>query len=413
MSAPDSSQAATSPGAGGGPEVPVVTDDPYDDANLTDPYPLFERMREAGPAVWLERYGVTAFTRFDACRSILADHETFISGAGVGPRNTRHEPSWRPPGILDSDPPVHTGLRAAMGEVLAPRSVRALRAGFAVVAERLVDAVLEAGEIDAVGDLAEVFPIEAFGDAVGIPREGREENLLAHGAMNFSQFGPDDARSAHYFAAGEHTTGWVMENCRRENLTPGGLGAMLWERADAGDITGDEATRLVRALLSAGVDTTVLLLGNALRCLSANPEQWALLRENPRKVKFAIDETLRFDSPFQSFYRTTGRPAEVDGVALDDDTKVALFMGAANRDPRRWGEDAGAFRVDRDASGHLAFGIGIHQCVGQPVSRLEADVLLGELARRVARVEPTGEPQPYLHNTLRGWASVPVRLHPA
>ncbi len=394
-------------------DVPVFDDDPYDDVNLENPYPLFERMREAGPAVWLERYGVHAFTRYDACREILSDHETFVSSAGVGPRNTRHEPSWRPPGILDSDPPVHTGLRAAMGEVLSPRSVRALRSSFTVVAQRLVDDLLAAGDVDAVGDLAEVFPIEAFGDAVGIPREGREENLLAHGAMNFSQFGPDDARSAAFFAAGEHTTDWVMENCRRENLTPGGLGSMLWDRADAGEITPDEATRLVRALLSAGVDTTVLLLGSAVRCLSANPDQWALLRENPRLVKFAVDETLRFDSPFQSFYRTTARPAEVDGVVLETDTKVALFMGAANRDPRRWGGDADAFRVERDASGHLAFGIGIHQCVGQPVSRLEADVLLGELARRVARVEVAGAPQPYLHNTLRGWTSVPVRLHPA
>jgi cytochrome P450 len=393
--------------------VPVVAEDPYDDANLADPYPLFERMRDAGPVVWLEKYAVHAFTRFDPCREILLDHETFISGAGVGPRNFHHQPSWRPQGILDSDPPVHTPLRTAMAGVISPRNVRSLRARFQVFAERLVEELVRQREFDAVTEMAEVFPIEVFGDAVGIPREGREENLLAHGAMNFSQFGPEDARYETFFAKGEPTIDWVMDNCARDNLTKDGLGAQIWEYADNGSITPDEATRLVRALLSAGVDTTIFAIGNAIQCLAANPDQWALLHSKPTLTKFAVDEALRYDSPFQSFFRTTGRDVDFHGLALPEDTKIALFMGAANRDPRRWGDDAGEYRITRDAGGHLAFGMGIHQCVGQPISRLEMDVLLTELAKRVARIELVGEPQHYLHNTLRGWTSVPVRVVPA
>ncbi len=393
--------------------VPVVADDPYDDANLADPYPLFAWMRDAGPVVWLEKYGIHAFTRFDPCREILLDHETFISGAGVGPRNFHHQPSWRPQGILDSDPPVHTPLRTAMAGVISPRNVRGLRAQFQVFAEQLVDRLVQQREFDAVTEMAERFPIEVFGNAVGIPREGREENLLAHGAMNFSQFGPEDARYEEFFAKGEPTIDWVMDNCARENLTTEGLGAQIWQYADNGTITPDEATRLVRALLSAGVDTTIFAIGNAMQCLASNPDQWALLHQRPSLTKFAVDEALRFDSPFQSFFRTTGRDVDFHGLALPEDTKIVLFVGAANRDPRRWGDDADDYRISRDAGGHLAFGMGIHQCVGQPISRLEMDVLLTELARRVARIELIGKPQHYVHNTLRGWTSVPVRVHPA
>ncbi|MGW1006836.1 cytochrome P450 [Streptomyces sp. NPDC002520] len=393
--------------------VTSVPDDPYDDANLSDPYPLFARMRDAGPAVWLDKYEVHAFTRFEECRQILADHETFISGAGVGPRNYHHQPPWRPAGILDSDPPMHTPLRTAMAGVISPRNVRVLRAAFQEFAEHLVDRLLDQREFDAITELAEQFPIEVFGNAVGIPRDGRAENLLPHGAMNFSAFGPEDARYDAYFAAGEGTVDWVMSNCARENLTPDGLGARIWDYADQGVITPDEATRLVRALLSAGLDTTVLAIGNTMKCLVTNAPEWAALHHNPALARFAVDEALRFESPFQSFFRTTARETDLLGVRLAEDTKIALFMGAANRDPRRFGDDADAYRIERDASGHLAFGIGIHQCVGQPISRLEMDVLFSELARRVRTVELTGEPVPFLHNTLRGWKHLPVRITPA
>ncbi|HEX5510273.1 MAG TPA: cytochrome P450 [Actinomycetales bacterium] len=394
------------------PEVPRLDADPYSDESLTDPYPLFERMREAGPAVWLEKYGVHAFTRFEECRQILVDHETFISGAGVGPQNYHHEPPWRPQGILESDPPVHTSMRKAMASVISPRNVRSLRAQFTEFADELVDRLVAAGEFDAVTDLAEVFPLRVFGDAVGIPREGRETNLIPHGAMNFSTFGPEDDRYRQFFAAGEPTTDWVMSNCARENLAPDGLGAQVWEHADNGTITPEEAARLVRAMLSAGLDSTVLAIGNTVKCLADAPDEWAKVVEKPALAKFAIDESLRYDSPFQSFFRTTSRDVELAGVHLPEDTKVLLFMGAANRDPRKWGDDADEYRVTRNAGGHLAFGMGIHHCVGQPISRLEMEVLFTLLAERVERIELVDEPVPFLHNTLRGWKRLPVRVTP-
>ncbi|WP_284982311.1 cytochrome P450 [Arthrobacter sp. efr-133-TYG-118] len=396
-----------------GADVVSLPDDPYSDENLTDPYPLFERMRSSGPAVWLEKYGVLAFSRYDECREILDDYRTYISGAGVGPKNLHDDPPWRPQGILELDPPIHTAMRTAMSGVISPRGVRSLRTGFEAFAEELVDDVLAKAEIDGVTDLAEIFPIRVFGDAVGIPREGREKNLLPHGAMNFSAFGPENDRHQLYFEKGAGTHEWVMEMTSRENLAPGGLGEQIWDFADRGEISADQAPLLVRAMLSAGLDTTIFSIGNTLVPLASDPSQWEALHADPRLVKFAIDEALRFESPFQSFYRTTSSDTSFRGINLPAATKVLLFVGSANRDTAHWGPDAAQFRLDRQAAGHLAFGMGIHQCVGQPISRLEMEVLFTALARRVKSIELTEQPVPLLHNTLRGWESIPVRLIPA
>lgn len=393
--------------------APVIDEDPYSDATLVDPYPLFDRMREAGPGVWLEKYGVPAFARFDACKDILDDYATFISGAGAGPKNLHHEPSWRPQGIMESDPPVHTSMRHAMAGVISPKGTRALRGQFQEFADELVEKVLDLREFDAVADFAQVFPLRVFGDAVGIPREGRAENLLALGAMNFSTFGPDDERSKEFFRRGAGTNEWAMANTARERLAPGSLGAQIWDFADRGEITEDQAALLVRAMLSAGLDTTIFSIGNTLQCLVRHPGEWAKVHANPKLARFAIDEAFRYESPFQSFYRTTSKPVSFHGIELPAEAKVAVFVGAANRDPRHWGPDAGSYRIERQAGGHLGFGMGIHQCVGQPVSRLEMEVLFNTLAQRVKVIELTAEPVPFLHNTLRGWASLPVRVTPA
>jgi len=304
-------------------------------------------------------------------------------------------------------------MRKAMNTVISPRGVRALRAGFEDYAAELLPQLLARGRIDGIADLAQAFPLRAFGDAVGIPREGRAENLVSQGAMNFSYFGPEDDRAQHFIDQAAGTFEWVMDRTCRDSLAPGGLGAQLWELADEGAIDAQTAPLLVRALLSAGLDTTIIGIGNALKLLVEHPEEWAKLRANPRLAKFAIDEVLRFDSPFQSFFRTTAADTVFRGIRIPADTKIVLFLGAANRDPGQFGPDADRFRIERDASGMIAFGNGIHRCVGQPVTRLEMEVVLTWLAEHVERLELDGEPVPFLHNTLKGWESLPLRLVPA
>ena len=391
----------------------ALTDDPYSPEVLRDPYPFLTRLREAGPAAWLSTYDVHAFGRDAEVREILEEWETYISGAGVGIVNIHHNPPLRKPGILEVDPPIHTRMREAMTGVINPRRLRPLRRGFATYAKTVLDDVLTGDCTFDAAEVAERFVLRVFGDAVGIPREGRAENLPAQGAANFATFGPQNEVARAHIEAAEGTYDWVLENCAREVLNTSGMGAQIWEFADAGTIDADEATLLVRAMLSAGLDTTIFAITNTLNALAQHPDQYARVHADPRLAKYAIDEAFRWESPFQSFYRTTSRDTTIGGVELPAETKVLVFPGSANRDESKWGPDADAYRIDRDASGHLTFGMGIHQCVGQPISRMEMDAFFSAFCARVAHLEPTAEPEPLIHTTLRSYTSVPLKATPA
>lgn len=392
--------------------VPDSDFDPYDSAVLANPYPHYERLREAGPWVWLERYGALAVARHEQVHAVLSKPDLFCSSAGVGLANFHTETPWRKPSIiLEADPPNHGRTRKVVARVLSPASIGRLRSTFEAVAARMVDELVERGSFDIARELCEAFPTKAFGDAVGLPAEGRE-HLLPYGDMVFNGFGPINERFHERMKTSGEAVNWIAQVCRREALTTDGLGAQLYAAADDGEITHEEASMLVRTLLSAGLDTTIFTLGNAMVSFTAHPEQWALLHENPSLARQALEEVLRYDPTFHSFYRTTTQAVEVDGITLQPEQKVAVFIASANRDPRRW-PGADTFDITRRATGHTGFGAGIHGCAGQMMARLEGEVLLTALARRVARIHREGEPVLHFNNTVRGLKSLPVSVEPS
>jgi 4-methoxybenzoate monooxygenase (O-demethylating) len=386
--------------------------DPFSREFLADPYPFHEELREAGPVVWLDRYGIWAMARHEEVRACLMGWETFCSSAGVGLSDFRKETPWRPPSlILEADPPLHTRTRAVLTRILSAAAMKKLWTAFEQDAIPLVDRLVERGTFDAIKDLAEVYPLKVFPDAVGLAEEGRE-NLLPYGNMAFNAFGPRNDLFHQAMANAEPLVSWIASKCQRTALAPGGLGTQIYAAVDAGDLTEHEASLLVRSFLTAGLDTTVVGLGNALFCFAQHPQQWQRLRQDPSLARAAFEEVLRFESPVQTFFRTTTRPVEVAGTKLGEGEKVLLFLAAANRDARRW-EDPGRFDITRRATGHLAFGVGIHGCVGMAVARLEAEIVLTLLARKVEAIELGGEPERRLNNTLRGLARLPVKVRPA
>ncbi len=390
---------------------PVADVDPFSHAFLENPYPHHEAMREAGPVIWLEHYGIWAMARHQEVRDGLTDWQTYCSGAGVGLSDFRKEPPWRPPSIiLEADPPLHTRTRAVLTRILSPAAINVLREAFAREAEALVDRLVERREFDGVADLSEAFPLKVFPDAVGLTDDGRE-HLMAYGSMVFNGFGPRNDLFDKAMANAGQVRDWIMSKCSRAALAPGGLGRQIFEAVDAGELSEDEAGMLVRSFLSAGIDTTVYGLGNALYCFANYPEQWTVLRENPKLIRGSFEEVLRFEAPVQTFFRTTTKAVDVGGVQLGAGEKVLLFLAAANRDPRRW-DKPDTFDVTRRAVGHMTFGTGIHGCVGQAVARLESEVLFGALAKRVVSFEMIGEPRRRLNNTLRGFDSLPLRIKP-
>jgi len=388
---------------------PVSKLDPFSDEFLGDPHRYHEELREAGPVVWLERYGVWASARHEHVHAALGDWETFCSSAGVGLSDFRKEKPWRPPSILlEADPPLHTRTRGVVMRVVSKPAIDALRETFTREAEILIDKLVALGSFDAVKQLAEVYPVKVFPDAVGIDADGRE-NLLPYGSMVFNAFGPRNKLFEQAMANVEPVRAWIMSKCKRDALAPGGFGARIYEAADAAKVTEDEAALMVRSFLSAGLDTTVHALGNMIHCFARNPDQWQLLRENPALARSAFEEVIRYDGPIQTFFRTTTKAVDVGGVALGAGEKVLLFLAAANRDPRKW-EHADRFDIRRQAIGHVGFGNGIHGCVGQAVARMEGEIILTSLAKQVESIELSGEPRLLLNNTLRGWASLPVTV---
>nr|WP_255426314.1 cytochrome P450 [Pseudonocardia sp. C8] len=381
---------------------------------LDDPVPFHRWLREAGPVARLSRYDVDALGRDEQVRAALSDWQTFRSGAGVGLADFDHEPPWRPPSLLlEADPPRHDAPRRVLSAILGPRALRRLRDRWAADAEALVDDLLAAGgEFDAVPAVSEAFPLRVFPDAVGLGPDGRE-NLLPYGDLLFNAFGPRNALLEQKLPRMAELSAWVNAQCAREALTPDGFGAAIWAAADRGDITHDQAPLVVRSLLSAGVDTTVNGLAAVLHAFATHPEQWARLRERPELSRVAFDEAVRWESPVQTFFRTTTRDTELGGVPIPAGRKVLMFLGSANRDPRRWGPDADAFDLGRDPSGHVGFGMGLHQCVGQHVARLEAESVLRALAARVETIELSGPARRRRNNTLRSWESLPVRVRVA
>lgn len=391
---------------------PVSTVDPFSHAFLTDPYPHHQAMREAGPAVWLAQYGIWAMARHQEVRDALTDWQTYCSGAGVGLSDFRKEPPWRPPSIiLEADPPLHTRTRAVLTRILSPAAINALRETFTREAEALAGRLVARGSFDGVADLAEAYPLKVFPDAVGISEEGRE-NLLPYGNMVFNSFGPRNDLFEKAMANAGAVRDWIMSKCSRAALAPEGLGMQIFAAVDAGELSEVEAGMLVRSFLSAGIDTTVYGLGNALYCFAQYPEQWTILRENPNLMRLAFEEVLRFEAPVQTFFRTTTRAVDVGGVKLADGEKVLLFLAAANRDPRRW-ERPDSFDIRRRATGHMTFGTGIHGCVGQAIARLETEAVFSALVKRVKAFELVDEPVRRLNNTLRGFDSLPLRVVPA
>jgi cytochrome P450 len=389
----------------------VSTVDPFSKEYFDDPYPFQEELREAGAAVRLSRYDIWAVARFEHVRAMLFDWKTYCSSRGVGIGDFAKETPWRPRSIvLEVDPPMHTRTRAVLNRVLSPAAMKALQASFAGAADRLADELLTRGGFDAIPDLAEAFPLAVFPDALGMPPENRRY-LLPYGNMVFNAFGPKNGFFEKAVENAAPVLDWLGKQMQREALAPHGFGAEIHAAVDTGELTPEEAPLVVRSLLTAGVDTTVNGLGAALYCLARFPEQWQRLRQDPSLARAAFEEAIRFESPVQTFFRTTTRAVEIGGVAVGEGEKILMFLGAANRDPRQW-EHPEQYDIARKTVGHVGFGAGIHMCVGQMLARVEGEVMLQALARKVGSIEITGAPRRRYNNTLRGLASLPMTFRP-
>jgi cytochrome P450 len=224
--------------------APRLDIDPFSVTFLTDPYPDHTRMREAGPVVYLTRYGIYAMARHAEVSAALTDWQTYSSARGVGLQDFAKEAPWRPKSIvLETDPPLHDRTRKVLQRVMSPTAMRRLREDFKRKALTLVARLLKKGDIEVVRDLAEAFPLEVFPDAVGLTPAGRE-NLLPYSTMVFNSFGPRNQIFQSSTQTAEPVLAWIHAQCARGACAEVGFAADIWAAHDAGEITAEEAPTL-------------------------------------------------------------------------------------------------------------------------------------------------------------------------
>ena len=394
-------------------EPPVLDLDPYAMDVLTDPLPFYRALLEAGPVVRFEKYGVYGVGRYNELREVVTDYARFTAESGVGIQDARDPNAQaRPPSALvEVDPPRHTDTRRVANKIMSPLIIRKWRSLFEEQAKLAVDRVLEMREFDAFRDLVERVVFSGFPVAMGIRFDA--DAIRAIGYMTFNQTGPQNDLYHKGIAVGEPYMEWFMAACQADSVTPDSIADQFFQAEKAGELPPGIASNITRSLVRGGMDTTISGIATTIQHLATNEDQWAILKNDQSRIRFAFDEGLRMQAPNHLVYRSTVGDTELSGYFLKGNTKIATFPTAANRDPRKW-ENPDKFDVMRTTANiHMSFGAETHNCIGQNVARLEAECILNELVRRAAKIELAGEPEFLIHNQLRTLSKLPLRVSPA
>ncbi|HTY93908.1 MAG TPA: cytochrome P450 [Steroidobacteraceae bacterium] len=385
------------------PDYPV---DIFSRESVRNARAVDDAVREFSPVVRLAD-GTVMITRHADVTAGLQDWQTFSSRS-----RPWHDPkSLRPEILLTDDPPRHTHVRQVIAKALSAQVLGDLRPSFERDVTALIDGLLarQGEEIDAVREITQRFVYKALPDAIGLKIEGRE-HMYAFGEMVWATMGPENELFREAMVNIGPVLAWIEQCCDRDNLSAGGIGMVLYGMADEGVVTQAEAKLLLQTVLSAGADTTIMTMANALYAFAKFPDQYQKLRADPGLVRAAFDESLRWDSPSRMAGRITTREVDIGGYTVPAGQRVGLMFAAANRDPRAW-ENPDQYDMSRDLKKQVGWGYGIHACVGRVLAQMEAHILLGEVARRVSRIELVAEPTPWMTTIGRGPTRLPIRLY--
>ncbi|MFC4253975.1 cytochrome P450 [Altererythrobacter xixiisoli] len=386
------------------PEYPI---DIFTPAAVRDARAVDDALREFAPVVRLAD-GTVMLGRHEHVAAGLLDWKRFSSTS-----RPWHDPtSPRPEILLTDDPPRHTQVRKVIADALSPRALERVRSIFGDVAQDMV-ADLRAREgqaVDAVGEIAQAYVFRVLPDILGLPQEGRH-HMHGFSQMVWATMGPPgelfDAAMEDDFSA---VVEWLETQCDRSALDPDGIGEAIYAASDRGQVTVAEAKLLLQTVLSAGADTTYITMANALRAWALYPDEYAQLRAEPKTIRSAFDESLRWDSPSRMAGRITTVDVEIEDYVIPAGTRCGLMFAAANRDPRFW-DDPGAYRITRDTRHSLGWGYGVHGCVGRTLAQMEAHALLGTIAGAVERISIAGDYEPWMTTVGHGPIRQPLQLH--
>jgi len=389
---------------------PAVAYDPLAPEVIADPYPWYRWLRDDAPAYYEPTRDVWVISRYDDVLAATRSHEALSSREGI---TYARAPI---PMMITIDPPDHTRLRRLVARDFTPRAIATWRP---VVEQRVAEAfdhMLAQGSVDWMGALAFPLPVTVIAEVLGIPPEDHAQfKRWSDGIVE--GFSLTDASESTVIssilgsltALQQYLSRLIEERRRhpREDLV-----SRMVDPSQAERVSDEELFWFCMLLLVAGNETTTNLLGNMALALLDHSDQWRRLRENPELVGPAVEEVLRYDSPIQGFYRTAVQPYGVAGTEIPAGSRVLLLFASANRDPRRY-DQPDKFLVDRNPADHLAFGSGIHLCLGAHLARMEGAAVLRALLDRTNGFELAGEPARGTNPNLRGLLNLPLTLSSA
>jgi pimeloyl-[acyl-carrier protein] synthase len=387
---------------------------PMDPEFVADPYPTYQRLRADDP-VHHSPLGFWVLTRYEDVVAALRDPrlaKEAIAGF-VAARFGRPMPAMGL-SMLDRDPPDHTRLRGLVNKAFTPRVVEVLRPHIQQIVDGLLDRVAAAGSMDLIEDFAYPLPVIVICEMLGVPVEDRERfkgwGLDIARGLDALLLPVDSEVSQRNFAARHALADYFRELIAERRAAPrGDMLSALIAAEEAGDtLSEDELLATCILLLVAGHETTVNLIGNGTLALLRHPDQLHRLRENPALIASAVEELLRYDGPVQRTTRIPNTDVTIGGRTIGKGEMVMLFIGAADRDPAQF-PDPDRLDVARSDNRHIAFGWGIHFCLGAPLARVEAQIAINTLVQRLPKLAlATDTPQFRESLTLRGLTTLPV-----
>ena len=383
---------------------------PYSHALHDDPYPVYRKMRDDHPVYYSPEFeGFWALTRFADVVSALHDPARLVSGQGITLFGRNSYPL-----MITMDPPRHDELRSLVSRAFTPRRVQDIEPTARRIANQLLDEIVESGSCDLTPDFAAPLPTIVIADMLGVPADDRKQ--FRHWSDQLIQDAPDSPELSKAAAeASMALIGYFAEITKQRRAEPRDdlVTALVNAEIDGRRLEEDELLGFCFLLLVAGNETTTNLISNAALALDAYPDQRRALVQDPSLMPGAVEEFLRFDSPVQGLARTLIEDVEMHGVTMRAGHKVMLVFGAANRDERQF-DRPDTLDVRRDIPRHLAFGHGLHFCLGAALARLEGRVALETLLARIPEFEVDSTHVERMHSgPIRGTKHLPMRFRPA
>jgi cytochrome P450 len=385
--------------------------DPYDFEIDTDPYPVWRRLRDERPLYYNERYDFFAVSRFEDVDQCSRDWETYISGKGTLLELIKSDYEMPPGSIIFEDPPTHHIHRRLLSRVFAPRKIADLEPKIREFCAHSLDPLVEKGGFDFIADLGAQMPMRTIGMLLGIPESDQEaiRDQIDEG-LRLQESGMPDVDMA--FANGNDSFSeyidWRADHPSDDLMTELLNAEFEDENGTTRTLTREEVLSYVNLLAAAGNETTTRLIGWTGKVLADNPDQRKLLVEDRSLIPNAIEELLRYESPSPVQARYVTKDVEHYGQTVPEGSAILLLTASGNRDERRF-PDADRFDVRRKIDHHLAFGYGIHFCLGNALARLEGRVALDEVLQRFPSWQIDWDNAIQARtSTVRGWQKLPV-----